>query len=341
MNPYRVQSLAVKDVWGHKEFAVSFRPDVTILIGANGTGKTTILNLLRSVLEADIRSLLSYDFSEAIIKLTAFSGGSTKTIRVSPTEAGLAFHVSRQEFMLPIVDQRAMMSGRGRLRPRRLHPRYEKERQELEHALRDLVPFVWLPVSRRLPVSEDDQERLYRSRRHLPNLESVDERLRDLGRELAAYRLRLESRVSQRYKEFERRVLEAILYSEKFDSIGALRSEEPPNQEDQRELMGVFSEVGLSSRTIRKRIRAHFLRAEAAHQSLQAASEGAGVHLEDLVIIPLIRRTRSLVSWARTLGAERDEIFSPIRRYEDNVNQFLRDKAVTVEDDGKLTSSCP
>ena len=98
--------------------------------------------------------------------------------------------------------------------------------------------------------------------------------------------------------------------------------------------MRVFEEVGLLDATMRERIRAHFDRAEEAHETLQAAKEG--INLDDLFVIPLIRRTRSLVTSARKLGAERDEIFSPLRKYVDIVNGFLRDKQVTVEDDGKI-----
>lgn len=330
MSRYRIQSLEIRDLWGYRNLQLSFHSDVTIIIGANGTGKTTILNLLRSILTADTRSLLSYDFSEAIVKLKAFSDASTKTIRVSPSDTGLSFQLSRKTFSLASSDPRGLTSRRYHGR----HSRDEVERQQLADALAALVPFVWLPVSRRLPVPDEDQERLYHLHRYSHNLESVDERLRDLTQDLSAYRLRLESEVSRRYKEFERQVLEAILYTSDFDSIGAFRNEAPPSQEDQSELMRVFDEVGLLDAKMKKRIGAHFDRAEEAHQTLQAANEG--INVDDLFVIPLIRRTRSLVTSARKLGAERDEIFLPLRKYVDIVNGFLRDKQVTVEDDGTI-----
>ena len=229
------------------------------------------------------------------------------------------------------------MMARRTFPPRRLNPRHQQLQQELVIALRRLVPLIWLPVGRYHPASEGEQERLYRTRRHSPTLESVDARLRVLGQQLSEYRALVERRASRRYEDFVGRVLEAMLYSERFDSVGALRAATPFNDEDRRDLMQVFEEVGLASDTINEKVRAHFQRTDEAHKSLHATSEGARVREEDLVIIPLIERTRSLVASARTLGTERDETFSAIRRYQEGINRFLRDKEVTVQDDGKLT----
>ena len=96
--------------------------------------------------------------------------------------------------------------------------------------------------------------------------------------------------------------------------------------------MHVFREANLLDDKMRRRIKAHFVRAEEALASL-ATGDGS---LEDLVIIPLIQRTRSLVTWARELRAQRDEIFASLKKYEAIANDFLVDKRVAVEDDGRL-----
>ena len=328
MNAYRIQSFHVANLWGHKTLTLTFHPDITILIGENGTGKTTILNLLRAILTAD-SSLFSYNFTKAIVKLTAFSNGSTKTIRVSPTDTEIAFQLSRQTFTLSPRSPRALEPWPGLL-----YPQHKTESEPVSEALKDLVPLVWLPVSRRLPVPDEDPTTFSQFSVRSHSLESVDQRLRELIRELSEYRLRLESKVSDRYKAFERTVLETILYSAAFDSMGALQRESPPSREDQEELIRVFNEVGILDSAMKTRIQAHFARADEALKTLQSPKHWK---IEDLFIIPLIRRTQSLVARARTLGAERDEIFSPLRRYEKIVNDFLLDKRVAVNEDGKLT----
>ena len=170
---------------------------------------------------------------------------------------------------------------------------------------------------------------------HTWSLESVDHRLRDLIRELQDYRLRLETKVSSRYREFERHVLEAILYSADFDTFGALHRISLPTSEDQNDLIGVFREVGILDSKMKDRIGVHFAQAKKSLKKLQR--DTTSWNIDDVFIIPLMRRTRSLAAEARDLRAQRDKIFLPLRRYEEIVNSFLRDKRATVIEDGTLT----
>lgn len=329
MNPYRIQSITIAGLWGRKNVQLSLHPDVTILIGENGTGKTTILNLLRAILTAD-RSLFSYNFRSVVVELSSFSDGSQETVKVSRRDESIVFQLLGETFTLtPSKPSAPMVFGILSQTP-------EPERQPLDDAIENLVPLVWLPVSRRLPVPDDESSGSYIFSPKSSKLESVDQRLSELTRELSDYRLRLDSRVSQEYTVFERKVLEAILYSADYDSMGALRRELPPTQDDQEQLIRVFRAVGILDDKMTKRIRAHFVRADEALGSLQDSSN---VKLEDLFIIPLIRRTRSLVGWARDLSAKRDDIFASLRKYEKMVNDFLTDKHVTVTEDGRLAVS--
>lgn len=330
---YRVASIEVTNLWGRRTFAIDFRPDVTILIGENGTGKTTLLNLLHSILTADLDALFAYQFDEAVLKLVSFSSASKRTIRISSTEEGLTFRVANRTFEFTSIgpDPRGFWTPKARLRAIRAR----KGLDELKGLLQGLVPFVWLPVSRRLPIPHDEDDRSRRHptrRRHVDHLESVDARLEDLRRELREFRLRLESQVSRRHRDFEQKALRAILYSERLDSLNNLQRESPPTQEDQDQLIHVFGEANLLDDEMRERIRAHFARAQEALARL-AADEGG---LEDLVIMPLVQRTRSLVSWARDLRAQREEIFAPLKRYEALANEFLAPKRFAVDEGGDL-----
>ena len=74
MNLHWIQSLDIKDLWGYRRVELAFHPDVTILIGENGTGKTSILNILRGILTGD-KSLFSYRFTQATVVMKPFLGG--------------------------------------------------------------------------------------------------------------------------------------------------------------------------------------------------------------------------------------------------------------------------
>ncbi|MEA2064645.1 MAG: ATP-binding protein, partial [Gemmatimonadota bacterium] len=45
-----LENVKIYGVWGWKDFNLSFKPDVNFLIGVNGTGKTTVIQIIASAL---------------------------------------------------------------------------------------------------------------------------------------------------------------------------------------------------------------------------------------------------------------------------------------------------
>ena len=50
----KIKRILIKKLWGVKDIATDFYPNVNIFIGSNGSSKTTFLNLLEAVLVCDI-----------------------------------------------------------------------------------------------------------------------------------------------------------------------------------------------------------------------------------------------------------------------------------------------
>ena len=96
---------------------------------------------------------------------------------------------------------------------------------------------------------------------------------------------------------------------------------------------------------MRIRIDDHFAAAEEVLKRIRR-SKDIGFDLEDILVLPLIRRTQAMVGYARKLEEDREDIFKLLRRYEKIVNSFLNDaetvdslldeKSVKVDEDGKL-----
>ena len=101
MNNYFIESFKIKKLWGHRDIDRTFHKDVNILIGPNGSGKTTILNLLHSILSADLRSVLNVNFEQAEIGLRSFKGSSVRTIKVDIGDEFLRLKVGQKEHRVP------------------------------------------------------------------------------------------------------------------------------------------------------------------------------------------------------------------------------------------------
>ena len=345
MSKYFIESFKIDKLWGYQDINLNFERDVNILIGPNASGKTTILNLLHSILLADFPTLLNVEFNQIEIKLKEFEGKSVRTVKVETTDESLKFSVGQIKFDVDkdsIYDRRYpgyYMDHRiGKVITRTPHRHITRKRilpENLYDEITALVPIVWLPVSRRLPITGDEEEQ----QTMMVPLESVDLRLQELLADLSHYHTRLNAQLSERYKNFEHQVLSVILYSKEHDLIESAISLSPPTsiEEYKDQLLGAFNAAGLLDDQMQIRIDEHFVIAEEVlKRSRKNENDEFVFGLEDLFVLPLIRRTQLMVEYAEELEKDREHIFKPLRCYEGIVNSFLDKKNIKVDEDGKL-----
>ena len=195
----------------------------------------------------------------------------------------------------------------------------------MSNKLTGLVSIVWLPISRYLSVTEDEED-------------DVMTDLEELLEDVFHYHSHLNTQLSKRYKEFEHQVLSATLYSKEHDQLDLIFSSMPsklPTKAEKEQLLGAFKAAGLLDEQMRVRINEHFAAAEEVLKRV-GKSRKFGWDLEDILVIPLIRRTKVMVEYARKLEEDRTNIFAPLRRYEKMVNAFFNGKSVEVNESGEL-----
>ncbi len=324
MTKFRLKSIEIDNLWGWRSTLINFDPRVNILIGRNGSGKTSILHLIRHAVSGEIHSLSKMEFSELKIQLESFDGINKKSLRFQQTEDALVVTISRKktEFPLEIIQSDRLRS-----------PRIRKELFRIKEELKKLVPNVWLPVSRRLDFSETHDD--YEARRP-KRIESVDERLRHLLERLQGYRLRLESLLSNLYKQFECDVLRLILYDKEVDEFRGIAIQDW-SEDDRHQLTQAFKEAGLYDETVQKGIDDHFERASKAVNELSKADEAQVFEIDHVMLIPLMKRTKSIIALSRQLESDKAQLFAPIHQFENIVSEYFTPKNITVDDTGSIS----
>ncbi|RKU12727.1 hypothetical protein C6501_10625 [Candidatus Poribacteria bacterium] len=354
MRNYFIESFHITNLWGYRDIDLAFSSDVNILIGPNGSGKTTVLYLLYSILSLDLLNLLNFNFDHVEIKLKGFQENSVRTVTVkSKTEDGfLEISIGKKKFPLDIdtLSERRLPSyyrdETGRIVPRTLPPHLRRRiiPEELYEELTDLVPLVWLPVSRRVPLTENEQER-YTGREPL---ESVDLRLENLLEGLSRYHSILNVQLSERYREFERQVLSVILYSKEHDQLKSIRNSvfhSLPTEVEKERLLEAFNSAGFLDEVMQSKIDDHFAAFDDAEKVFAQIHEKKHIpfEFEDALVIPLIGRTKAMVKYAEELEEDKERIFGSLRLYEKTVNSFLHNKSIKVDENGilRIKSSSP
>ena len=91
---YKIESVEIKGFWSRFDVNCNFNSDVNIVIGKNGSGKTTFMNILHAVLTIDTDALSENDFESA--KITLSQDGGKRTIK--------ATKIFRDDLPFPMVE---------------------------------------------------------------------------------------------------------------------------------------------------------------------------------------------------------------------------------------------
>ncbi|WP_396128338.1 AAA family ATPase [Exiguobacterium mexicanum] len=56
-----IKNIVIKNLYG-KDYDISFFQDITLLVGKNGSGKTTILDLINLIISGNLAKICEYQF---------------------------------------------------------------------------------------------------------------------------------------------------------------------------------------------------------------------------------------------------------------------------------------
>jgi predicted ATP-dependent endonuclease of OLD family len=326
---YKIHSVKIDNFWHRFNASGEFNEDVNIIIGRNGTGKTTFMNILHSVLSVDIDGISAIDFDSVVI--TLIKDGKKKTVKIEKIDKDnlpflmVEYRISNKKFsvrIFPTADQRMTTHYRRRS---------IEESEEVREALSKLVALSSLSVYR-LRSGQDYEVHDRHGRRAVS---PVDFRLSELLQGLTHYQLDLSQRARSIATQLQRDVLTSILYSKEESTQKGIPLEFDKKVERDN-LVSAYGQLNVIDSSVRKKINIHvdaidstvkeFIDFRDRDKDKNLQQEEVTKISIDFQSLEALQQTRKIIKMSLDAEKETSIVFSQITLFTDILSEFIIDK---------------
>lgn len=318
-----VESVRIEGFWGNRVVEVKFNKDLNFLIGLNGSGKTTIINLIAAALRADVPALYAAFFTKIVIVLKSQGANRKPVIEILKTTNELLGSI---EIAYLIKDKTTdkgttfIIEGPNDDRLYR-DPRSARNRRAMEagaklsSVLETIVEVNWLSVHR------GAVDRMTRYTREEEFDSSVDQKISEISRKFSTYFSLLASKVSEESKQFQEQVFISLLERDQNTLHGIITELDDP--EERTSVIGVLRDLGVPTTKATRSVNSHYSKYEAAKKLLRDEQK---LTIETAATLSDTRRMRQLVARWKAFNSTREEIYRPRTNFETIVNSLFSGK---------------
>ncbi len=324
---YKIQSVNIDGFWHRCSASCEFNDEVNIIIGKNGTGKTTFMNILHSVLVVDLDGIGNNDFDSVEIQLA--KEGKKRTIRVKKVDCDrypflvVEYQISRKKYKLRVL------SSDDRRMPVNMRRHIEEESLEVRRVLDKIVSVSSLSVYR---LRNDDEYEI-RDRHGSRVVSPVDFRLSEVLRGLTHYQLELSQKAREISSRLQKDVLTSILYGEEDAKQSGYTLEFEKDKEKTR-LISAYTQLNAIDSGVRKKITFHV---NSIDNALSGIKKNEPI-TDAFRSLEALRKSRKIIEMSLLAEKGIDDIYSQINLFLDIVKSFIKNKEF-IFDSGDLLIS--
>lgn len=328
---FKISKIIIDGFWGIKQINTTLHNDVNIVIGRNGTGKTTLINILQAILTVDLEWLYDYEFNHAELELT--NDNEIKVIKIEKT--------INEEFGFPIINYliegetftTRIISSDDNI-PLHFRRRMYEESTVIRDALSSLVSITSLSVYR---IKKDYlQDRRETNDRKI--IAPVDFILLDLMQKLTTYQLELSNKSRTISSQLQKEVLTSLLLNDR-DKTKGFDINNFDERTEKAKLISAYKRLGVDTRDVRNFINEHidnvsksitFIRDEITQ------GKNSFNDIDPAVFVPLenFRRTNDIVEKSLLAETEEKQTYKQRENFLSILKRFITDKVFSFENNG-------
>lgn len=309
-----LQKATISGLWGNQQtIELPLDRKFNFIIGKNGTGKTTVINLIAAALTADFERLDKIAFTKVHIVLASTSSRRKPSIEVLKQQKpdlpyfDITYKIRNSAseeatvYDLDALEEERVYRGAP---PRALRERFYREKfLYVQRQLENMVKVNWLSVHRQTEMEKGVDER-----RPGP---AIDVKLTTMHNALVRYFSKLASKFSDETKGFQKTSFLSLISIQKEGNIRSF-VESIDVDVEKKSLASVFELLGVEQRHYERQV-------DQLARELSAAKrpfiENQPISLQQLFAVLNSFKAHSLVQYYESLQAKKAEIFEPTDKF--------------------------
>lgn len=326
-----IERVDISGLWGYRDVSLAIRPDVTFLIGDNGTGKTTVIDLVVAALSVDFTVLQRIDFDSITITFKQFRGRKKPSVYVHKEyheHSGshtLRWHIKEsrgavaEEFAVKDVPERAFMQ----LARHRAFRQLGFDIAHLQGRLAGMFRLSWLSVQRSSPLGDGEDQQA--------GISAVDAKLAELSNRFTKFFSELDSSAKAETRRFQEEVFLSLLV--RGGTLNLPSPDELNLAVEKEQLTDIYRLLEVPESRFKNRVSKHF---ETVAAAVERLADAPTVTWEDATTLILNSRVHGIVGQWNSVKQAQEDVYGPRERFLDTLNSLMPRKKFVILPDNSL-----
>lgn len=347
-----IKKLVIKQLHGVYNYTVKFNDDLTFIYGENGCGKTTILNIVSSIVTGKIYNLSSYNFEKIILYYSHKKTRKQERIEIISLNNSYVIYLSEINLKETIENIERISEMLSREDDEHSFERRFMHMYESSEFIKTNFNYIYLPLSRNSQNGIDVKDFRAFSRRRQPyysekditnknylndSLHYVEEIVKDGYMRINYSELSINNRFRSNIFTSSLKVTSEYSPKALSEAFKGKNNSISNIDKSKDEYIKLLKSIGEWNEDTEKSVEKFFKK---YRETFQKSKKDPGVTVEFLLMNMELVRIKEIASQAQIIEREKEDVRLPITNFLEIVNNFFSvsadKKKISISNDGKI-----